>query len=65
MTYKDLEIEVSRVWRVRTEILPVVQGALATIRKGSEKNIQLLPGHPSAVQRQKVTLTNEHRTQHL
>jgi hypothetical protein len=48
--YKDLEIEVSRMWKVRTEIVPVVTGALGTIEKGLDQNFQLLPGHPSATE---------------
>ena len=31
--YKDLEIEVSRIWKVRTKIMPVITGALGTIKK--------------------------------
>jgi len=54
--YKDLEIEVGRMWKVRTKIVPVVIGALGTIKKGLDQNLQLLPGHPSATELQKVTL---------
>ena len=54
--YKDLEIEVSRMWKVRAIIVSVIIGALGTIKKGSDKNLQLLPGHPSAIELQKVTL---------
>jgi hypothetical protein len=45
---KDLEFEVSRVWKLRTEIVPVIAGALGTIKKGLDQNLQLSPGHPSA-----------------
>jgi len=31
--YKDLVIEVSRMWKVRTKIVPVIIGALGTIRR--------------------------------
>jgi hypothetical protein len=31
--YKDLAIEVSRMWKVRTQIVPVIIGALGTIRR--------------------------------
>jgi hypothetical protein len=56
--YKNLEIEVSRVWKVRTKIVPLIIGALGTIRKGLDQNRQLLPGHPSAIELQKITLMN-------
>jgi hypothetical protein len=29
--YKDLEIEISRMWKVRTKIVPVTIGAVGTI----------------------------------
>jgi hypothetical protein len=54
--YKDLEIKVSRMWKVRTKSVPAITGALGTIKKGLNQSLQLLPGHRSAVQLQKVTL---------
>jgi hypothetical protein len=38
-SYKDL---VSMVWKVRTEIVPVIIGASGTIKQGSVQNLQLL-----------------------
>ena len=58
MKYKDPEIEVSRMWKVRTQIVPVIIGALGTIKMGLDQNLQLLPGHWSAVEPQKLTLTS-------
>ena len=46
--YTDLEIEVSRMWKVRTKIVPVIIAALGTIKNGLDQNLKLLPGHPSA-----------------
>jgi hypothetical protein len=37
-------------------IVPVTIGTLGTIKKGSDQNLQLLPGHRSATELQKVTL---------
>jgi len=54
--YKDLEIEVNRTYRARTKIVPVVNGALGTIKKGLYQNLQLLPSHLSAIELQKITL---------
>jgi hypothetical protein len=48
--YKDLEIEVRRVWNLRTKIVPVIIGALGTIKKGLDQNRQLLPGHRSVIE---------------
>jgi hypothetical protein len=44
------------MWKVRTKPVPVIIGALGTIKKGLFQNLQLLPGHPSAIELQKITL---------
>jgi len=54
--FKDLEIEVSRMWKVRTKIVPVITGALGTIKKELNQNLHLLPGHRSAIEIQKIAL---------
>jgi hypothetical protein len=54
--YKDLEIDVSRVWKVRTKIVPIIITALGTIKKALGKNLQLLQGHPLAIELHKFTL---------
>ena len=41
---RNLEIEVSRIWEVRTKSVPVVTGGSGIIKKGSDQNFQLLPG---------------------
>ena len=38
--YKDLEIEIQRMWKMKTEVIPIVIGALGTIKKGMENNIR-------------------------
>ena len=38
--YKDLEIEIQRMWKMKTVVIPIVIGALGTIRKGMEENIE-------------------------
>jgi hypothetical protein len=40
----------------------VIIGALGTIKKRSDQNLQLLPGHLSATELQKITLTALHTT---
>jgi hypothetical protein len=53
---KDSGIEVSRLCKVETKIVPVITGALRTIKKGLVQNLQLLPGLPSATELTKITL---------
>jgi hypothetical protein len=50
-----VEFDVSRMWKVRAKIVPVIIGTLGTIKKGLDKNLQVLPGHPSAIELQKIT----------
>ena len=59
--YSELEIEFHRVCKLRTKIVPVVNGALGTIKKGLDQNLQLLPGHPSAIQLQITLMSTAHR----
>ena len=54
--YRDLEIEVSRMWRVKAKTVPVVVGALGVVSQGFRKNIEILPGGPSAVEVQKIAV---------
>jgi hypothetical protein len=54
--YENLETESSRMWRVRTKIVPIIIGALGTIEKGLYQNLQLLTGYPSAIEQQKIKL---------
>ena len=36
--YKDLEVEVNRMWKMRTEIVPVITGALGAFTMGCHTN---------------------------
>jgi len=62
--YKDLEIEISRMCKVRAKIVPIVPEALETIKKRLDKNVQFLPGHLLAKELQKITHHNKHSTHH-
>ena len=48
---KDLEIDGSRMWELRT----ITIAAFGTIQRGFDQNVQLLPGHRSDIQLQKFT----------
>jgi len=48
-------IDVSRMWEVGTRVVAVLTGAIGTIKWGLDQNLQLPPGHPSAIELQKIT----------
>ena len=43
--FEDLEFEFSRMWKLRTKIVPVTIGTLETIKKELDQKLQLLPGY--------------------
>jgi hypothetical protein len=51
-----MEFKVSRMWTVRKKTMPVITGALETIKEELDQNLQLIPGHPSATELQKTML---------
>ena len=56
--YKDLEMEVTKMWKLKTKIIPVVIEALGMIKKGIENFIDQIPGKPSLQEMQKTVLTS-------
>ena len=54
--YKDLEIEVSKMWKMKTTTLPVVIGALGVIRKGMRLKVEKIPGTIHIEELQKIAL---------
>ena len=56
--YKDLEIEVIKMWTLKTKTIPVVIGALGMIKKSTQNFIDQTPGKPSLQEMQKIVLTS-------
>ncbi|XP_037772664.1 uncharacterized protein LOC119568276 [Penaeus monodon] len=54
--YKDLEIEISRTWGMKTETIPVVIGALGLMKRGIVKFTNRIPGNISIYEIQKTAL---------
>lgn len=54
--YKDLEIEVSRMWKLRANTIPVIIGALGLIPKSSDLYLGALPCRVSKYELQKIGL---------
>ena len=54
--YKDLEIEVSKMWKMKTTTLPVVIGALGVIKTGMRLTVEKTPGTINIEELQKIAL---------
>jgi len=44
LKYKDLTIEIQRMWNVKTKVIPVITGATGTISKSFRKYVSNIPG---------------------
>ena len=54
--YKDLEIEIERMWGIKGTTIPVVIGVMVLIKKGLGKYVQQIVGNIKIHERQKITL---------
>ena len=44
LKYKDLKIEIQRMWNVKTKVIPVIISANGTISKSFRKYVSNIPG---------------------
>ena len=56
--YKDLEIEVIKMWKLKIKTIPVVIGTLGMTKKGTQNFINQIAGKPSLQEMQKIVLTS-------
>ena len=56
LKYKDLQIEISRMWNVKTKVVAVVVGALGTMSDNFSNEIESIPGKPSAEDIQNIAM---------
>ena len=61
--YKDLEIEIERMWGMKTTTIPVVIGALGLIKKSLEKYTKQIPCNIKISELQKIALLGTSRIQ--
>ena len=54
--YKDLELEIQRMWQMKTEVIPVVVGALGTVKKGMVENIKKVSERATVTEIQKICM---------
>ena len=56
LKYKDLTIEIQRMWDVKTKVIPVVIGATGTISKSFRKYVSNIPGKHEVKELQKTAI---------
>jgi hypothetical protein len=56
LKYKDLTIEIQRVWNVKTKVIPVIIGATGTISKSFRKYVSNIAGNHEVKELQKTAI---------
>jgi hypothetical protein len=56
LKYKDLTIEIQRMWNVKTSLMPVITGATGTITKSLRKYVSTVPRNHDVRELQKTTI---------
>ena len=54
--YKDLTIEIQRMWKVKTKVIPAIIGAAGTISKSFRKYISNIPRNHEVKELQKTAI---------
>jgi len=62
LKYKDLTIEIQRMWNVKTKVIPVIIGATGTASKSFRKHVSNIPGKHEVKELQKTAIL---RTAHI
>ena len=56
LKYKDLTIEIQRMWNVKTNVIPVIIGETGTISKSFRKYLSNVPGNHEIKELQKTAM---------
>jgi hypothetical protein len=56
LKYKDLTIEIQRMWNVKTQVIPIIIGATGTISKSFRKYVSNIPGNHEVNELQKTAI---------
>jgi hypothetical protein len=56
LKYKDLPIEIQRMWNVKTRVIPLIIGATGTISKSFRKYVTNIPGNHEVRELQKTAV---------
>jgi hypothetical protein len=56
LKYKDLTIEMQRMWNIKTRVIPVIIGAIGIISKSFRKYASSIPGNHEVKELRKTTI---------
>jgi hypothetical protein len=56
LKYKDLTIEIQRMWNVKTKVIPVIIGATGAISESFRKYVSNIPGNHEVKELQKTAI---------
>jgi hypothetical protein len=56
LKYKNLTIEIQRMWNVKTKVIPVIIGATGTISKSFRKYVRNISGNHEIKELQKTAI---------
>ena len=56
LKYKDLTIEIERMWNVKTKVIPVIIGVTGTISESFRKYVSNIPGNHEVKELQKTAI---------
>jgi len=56
LKYKDLTIEIQRMWNVKTKVIPVIIGATGTISESFRTYVNNIPGNHEVKELQKTAI---------
>ena len=56
LKYKDLTIEIQRMWNVKTKVIPVIIGVTGTVSKSFRKYVSNIPGKHEVKELQKTAI---------
>jgi hypothetical protein len=56
LKYKELTIEIRRMWNVKARVIPVIIGATGTISKSFRKYLSSIPGNHEVKELQKTAI---------
>ena len=56
--YKDPEIEIAKMWKMKTKTIVVIAVTLGMIKKGTQKYVNEIPGNLALAAIQKIVLNS-------